>query len=91
LTRHPTSRKCYGFEINPVTRRIAEIIHPGARIHEGYFETAFLEPPRFTRRLTDRLTWLEGYPFSLVIGNPPYGKYRNRYSCVLPQTQNTPD
>ena len=81
----PDKSRCYGFEINPVTRRIAEIIHPGARIHEGYFETAFLEPPRFTRRLTDRLTWLEGYPFSLVIGNPPYGKYRNRYSSYFPK------
>ena len=29
------------------------------------------------------MTWLEGYPFSLVIGNPPYGKYKNKYSTYF--------
>ena len=81
----PDKSKCYGFEINPITLRIAQIVHPGARLYEGYFETAFLEPPRFTRRLNSQITWLEGYPFSLVIGNPPYGKYRNRYSSYFPK------
>lgn len=79
----PSKNKCYGFEINPISLRIAQIVHPGARLYEGYFETAFLEPPRFTRLNPKRLTWLEGYPFSLVIGNPPYGKYRNRYSSYF--------
>lgn len=80
----PSKERCYGFEINPVTRRIAQLTFPGAHIYEGYFETAFLEPPRFSKRLARQLTWLEGYPFSLVIGNPPYGRYRNRYSAYFP-------
>lgn len=81
----PFKERCYGFEINPITRRIAEITYPDAHIYQGYFETAFLEPPRFTQRLKNKLTWLEGYPFSLVMGNPPYGKYKNKYSSYFPK------
>ena len=77
--------RCYGFEINPITKRIAEITYPEANIFKGYFETAFLEAPRFTQRLKNKLTWLEGYPFSLVVGNPPYGKYKNKYSSYFPK------
>jgi len=73
-----------GFEINPLSARIAEISFPGAIIHRGYFETAFLTMPRFTTRLKKSLTWLEQYPFSLVIGNPPYGRYKNKYSSYFP-------
>jgi len=79
----PNNSKCYGFEINPLSKRITEILYPDANIYEGYFETAFLQPPRYTARLKDKLTWLEGYPFSLVIGNPPYGKYKNKYSSYF--------
>jgi type I restriction-modification system DNA methylase subunit len=79
----PNNSKCYGFEINPISKRITEILYPDAKIYEGYFETAFLKEPRYTARLKDKLTWLEGYPFSLVIGNPPYGKYKNKYSSYF--------
>lgn len=72
--------KVTGFEINPVSRRIAELLYPGAVIHPGYFETAFLEPPRYTVKMKSKVTWLDQYPFSLVIGNPPYGAYKNSYS-----------
>ncbi len=79
----PQKENCVGFEINPVSARIAEISYPGANIHRGYFETAFLGPSRFTTRIKDKLTWLPQYPFSLVIGNPPYGKYTNKYSSYF--------
>jgi type I restriction-modification system DNA methylase subunit len=79
----PNNSKCYGFEINPISKRITEILYPDAKIYDGYFETAFLQQPRFTSRLKDKITWLEGYPFSLVIGNPPYGKYKNKYSSYF--------
>jgi len=81
----PDKHKCYAFEINPTSRKIAKILYPEAHIHEGYFETSMLEPPRFTMRLKKSVTWLEGYPFSLVIGNPPYGKYTNAYSTYFPK------
>jgi len=81
----PDKTKCIGFEINPVSARIAEISYPGATIHREYFETAFMQPERFTRRLpANQTTWLKEYPFSLVIGNPPYGKYHNKYSSCFP-------
>jgi type I restriction-modification system DNA methylase subunit len=81
----PDKTKCTGFEINPVSARIAEITYPEATIHRGYFEVAFLQPDRFTRRLpANQVTWLKGYPFGLVIGNPPYGKYTNKYSSYFP-------
>lgn len=81
----PDKTKCVGFEINPISARISEISYPGATIHRGYFETAFMQPERFTKRLPlSQLTWLKEYPFSLVIGNPPYGKYRNKYSSYFP-------
>ncbi len=81
----PDKSKCYGFEINPTSRKIARILYPQANIREGYFETSMLEPPRFTTRLKKSVTWLEGYPFSLVIGNPPYGRYTNAYSTYFPK------
>lgn len=83
LQHAPNKQKCYGFEINPTSRRITQILYPKAKIYEGYFETAFLAPPRFTSPLKNQITWMEGYPFSLVIGNPPYGKYKNKYSSYF--------
>jgi len=81
----PDYSACVGFEINKTSARIAEITYPGAIIHRGYFETAFMQPPRFTTRMKNPFTWLQQYPFSLVIGNPPYGKYRNLYSSFFPK------
>jgi type I restriction-modification system DNA methylase subunit len=75
--------KCVGFEINPLSARIAKITFPEATIYPGYFETAFLEAPRFTSKIKQGVTWLREYPFSLVIGNPPYGKYQNTYSSYF--------
>lgn len=80
----PNKSHVTGFEINKTSARICEITYPQAKIHTGYFETAFLQPPRFTsKRKGGQLTWLEGYPFSLVIGNPPYGKHKNKYSSYF--------
>ena len=75
---------CVGFEINPTTARIAELTYPGLTVHRGYFETAFLEPPRFSRVVRNGQTWLPQAPFGLVIGNPPYGIYQNTYSSYFP-------
>ena len=80
----PDKSLIVGFEINPISARICEITYPEAQINTGYFETAFLAPPRYTSKIKDnRLTWLSGYPFSLVIGNPPYGKHKNKYSSYF--------
>lgn len=80
----PDKSKVTAFEINPTSARIAKITYPEITIYNDYFETAFLQAPRYTSRVSKQnLTWLEGYPFSLVIGNPPYGKYKNRYSVYF--------
>lgn len=78
---------CVGFEPNPVTARISEICCPGASIHNYYFETAFMDYPRFSSKLKKPLTWLTEYPFSLVIGNPPFGIRKNYYSSYFPESK----
>lgn len=72
-----------GFEINPMAARIAQILYPKAKVYNQHFETAFLEPPRYTSTMKNSSTWLDGYPFSLVISNPPYGKHINQYSSYF--------
>jgi len=80
----PDKSKCVGFETNPVSRRIAQINYKDAIIHNGFFETAFLQPPRFFSKLPKgQLTWLPQYPFSLIISNPPYGIHKNLYSSYF--------
>ncbi|MEH0157366.1 class I SAM-dependent methyltransferase [Limibacter armeniacum] len=68
------------FEINPHLYHAAKVLYPEAKWHNQYFETAFLQPPRFTTTLKESATWLPDAPYDLVIGNPPYGKRQNRYS-----------
>lgn len=75
-----------GFEVNPYSAKIAQLLHPNAKIYNQYFETAFLDPQaRFRTKLKSKLTWLDSYPFDLVIGNPPYGIYQNQYSSYFPE------
>lgn len=72
---------CTAFELDSVNHSIAKKRQPKVTIHNQYFETAFLQQPRYTSAIRGKkVTWLKGYPFDLVIGNPPYGKYKNLYS-----------
>lgn len=73
--------KVTAFEINPTSAAITRILYPGVQVYADYFETAFMQQPRFSDVLRHpRKTWLTGYPFSLVVGNPPYGRYQSLYS-----------
>lgn len=84
IANAPDFSKVTAFEINPVSARIAELSYPGITVHTDYFETAFLQAPRFTVRVpAKQLSWLN--PFDMVIGNPPYGAYKNRYSSYFPE------
>lgn len=74
--------KVTAFEINPISAKIAKILYPEINLHDGYFETAFLQEPRFTARHKS-YSWLSR-DYDLVIGNPPFGKYRNLYSSYFP-------
>ncbi|MBL6445692.1 N-6 DNA methylase [Fulvivirga sp. 29W222] len=79
----PKESKLTGFETNPISARIAQILYPVAEIHNFYFENAFMIQPRYVSRIKEGLTWLSGYPFDLIIGNPPYGRYRNFFSSYF--------
>ena len=80
----PPGLKITGFEPNETAGQIAQIMYPKSTIHYKPFETAFLEKPRHTTRISGTGTWLKGYPFSIVVGNPPFGKYQNYYSSYFP-------
>jgi type I restriction-modification system DNA methylase subunit len=79
----PDKSHCVGFEINKYSAFIAEKRYPGVTVHNSFFEQAFMEFPRLTKRMKGVSTWLKEYPFSMVIGNPPYGKYFNEYSSFF--------
>lgn len=80
LTVLDRPENCTAFELDPLNFAIAKKRVPGATIYNQYFETAFLQEPRYTTLLKNNATWLQDAPFDLVIGNPPYGKYANLYS-----------
>ena len=80
----PKKTKVTAFEINYYSKRICELRFPKAKVYEQYFETAFLQTPRFTNKMIgNKPTWLTDYPFSLVIGNPPYGKHSSKYTSYF--------
>lgn len=75
--------KQVGFEINELTAKMAKLVNPKATIHNLFFEQAFLDNTRgrYSKLLPkNRLTWVNEYPFDLVIGNPPYGAHQNFYT-----------
>jgi len=76
----PAQAKLYGLEINPISFRIAQILHPQATIYNQYFETLFLEPPRYTTKASK--PWL-GNEYDLIIGNPPYGTHLGPYASYF--------
>lgn len=83
LTVLPIPTNVTAFELDPLNYQVAKKRVPGITIYNHYFETAFLQAPRFTTLLKNDATWLKNAPFDLVIGNPPYGKYANLYSVYF--------
>ena len=69
------------FETNAEAANACKERFPHVNIYNNYFETAFLEQPRFSTPA--KKTWLPNAPYDLVIGNPPYGKATNRYSSYF--------
>ncbi|MEM6685770.1 MAG: N-6 DNA methylase [Bacteroidota bacterium] len=80
LTVLDNPQNATAFELDNLNYRIAQKRVPKATIYNQYFETAFLQPPRYTNKLQGSTSWLKEAPFDLVIGNPPYGKYLGMYS-----------
>lgn len=77
LHRVPEGSKATGFEINPVSFRVAQILHPRSKLYNQPFETAFLRRPDWKGPVGKKVSWLKGYPFDLVIGNPPFGQFKS--------------
>lgn len=83
LTVLKNPKNCTAFELDPLNYEIAKKRVPEVTIYNQYFETAFLQAPRYTNLLKNNTTWLSDAPFDLVVGNPPYGQYSNLYSSYF--------
>lgn len=83
LTVLKNPKNCTAFELDPLNYEIAKKRVPEVTIYNQYFETAFLQAPRYTNLLKNNATWLSDAPFDLVVGNPPYGQYSNLYSSYF--------
>lgn len=85
FTYAPKNALVTGFEINKENERIAMDYcisrnFASIRLYNESFEIAFLNPPRYNSKLKGKkTTWLDDYPFDLVIANPPYGKFTGLY------------
>lgn len=80
----PDPSKCVGFELNEYSARIAQILYPKTKVHHLPFEAAFMQEPVYRSPIRGKKrTWLEQYPFSLAIGNPPFGRYAGKYAAMM--------
>jgi hypothetical protein len=66
--------KVVGYEINPYSNRIAEILYPQATIYQQPFETLFFAG---NVHLKDDFGDTR---YDLVIGNPPYGEFLGKWA-----------
>lgn len=83
ISPFPDKSVVTGFEPDEISHRIASLRFPETKIYKEYFETAFLQPISegiYGPLMKKKTTWLQGFPFDLVITNPPYGQYHNFYS-----------
>ena len=69
------------FELDETNYIIAKGRCPEVNLHNQFFEISFLEPPNFRTKAKE--PWLKEYPYDLVIGNPPYGANKNKYSSYF--------
>lgn len=70
----PKDAIVFGFETNHFSARIAQILFPNAHIHEKAFESLFFAGNIHLKDDFDHP------PYSLVIGNPPYGDFTGKYA-----------
>jgi hypothetical protein len=77
----PEQEMVTGYEINETSAKICKVLYPKANIQSKYFETIFIKNADSVK---NKLQGIEKY--SLVIGNPPYGKMRSKYSGLGEKT-----
>lgn len=75
-------KKFYAFERDEELAKMAKVLVPEAEIYGQYFETAFMgKYGSFYTLLKDNKSWLP--MMDLVIGNPPYGIWKNQFSGMF--------
>jgi type I restriction-modification system DNA methylase subunit len=73
----PKDVKLVANEINEYSAKICEILYPNAKVELKYFEQNFLKGNMTIKSKTENLD-----KYSLVIGNPPYGKLDSKYAAM---------
>lgn len=76
----PAGSELVGFDLDETNIEIAKKLYPKATFYKQEFETAFLQPPLYTKAI--KKSWLP--EVDLVIGNPPYGDYQGYYKSYMP-------
>lgn len=77
----PKNTKAIAYEINPISKRIAEILNPTVKIHSAPFESIFYNG---NIHLKDEFDTSQ--LFNLVIGNPPFGTFSGKYAGMGEKT-----
>jgi type I restriction-modification system DNA methylase subunit len=62
-------------EINKYSAKILQILYPHAVVYNKYFEQNFIT--KDNKSMKNKIDDLDKY--SLIIGNPPYGKFTGKY------------
>lgn len=85
LLKNLSNADITAFEINIDNYEFLKKQFPNAEIYNSNFEKAFLKAPRHNSLIDAKATktWLSGYPFDLVLANPPYGKFSGLYSSYF--------
>lgn len=76
----PAGSELIGFDLDETNIEIAKKLYPQATVYKQEFETAFLQPPLYTKAI--KKSWVP--EVDLVIGNPPYGDYQGYYKTYMP-------
>lgn len=71
----PDPEYVVGYETNPVSAKIAQLLYPKAKIYNDNFETLFIKNRKTIGKNTKGMD-----KYSLVIGNPPYGGLTGFYA-----------
>ena len=71
----PEQSMVTGYDINEYIVKICKILYPSANIQSKYFESLFIKNNSSIRNKTESLK-----KYQLIIGNPPYGSFKNFYS-----------
>lgn len=77
----PAGCNLTGFDLDETNIKIAQKLYPTATLYKQEFETAFLQPPNYSKAI--KQSWVP--EMDLVIGNPPYGDYQGYYKTYMPK------